>query len=139
MSCKLMLDTSIVWVMALDSTSLGPAIRRFLGKLGETCKIGYTPVIVEEVEMAASRSEHRRLVSILNSIADPMGPSRAKLRGEALKRTRAVERLGVYDVMITLAAVDSGAVLATGDWRQASYFMSLSKAKPLYIPVKNLL
>jgi predicted nucleic acid-binding protein len=76
-----------------------------------------------------------RVRSILNSMAEPR---RAGIDRAAAYRYKAVKQLGANDVLIALAAKRLGATLATGDWPQARFYMSLAGRKPLYIPFRQL-
>ena len=136
-SCRIMIDTSIAWVMALDD-GVGRALRSFLGKSTGACIVGYSEALLREARTAASPNEYRLILSVVKGLAREPGPGIEVLRRLASTKTRAVRKLEVYDVMIVLAAVASNSVLMTGDWAQASYFMSVSGMKPLYVPLLRL-
>ena len=127
----IVIDTSIAWAVA--NHRMQKALRRFFGALREEYIVCYTEHTL--VELAATGYSGFLMRSILDSIA---GYRKTGITRDRITRYKAAARIGPNDVAIALAASYYNAVLATGDWHQASYFMSLSKAKPLYIPVKSL-
>ena len=86
-------------------------------------------------ELAATGYTGFRFRSILDSIAERriVGIDRSMAY-----RFKIVRRIGPNDIMIVLAARKLGAILATGDWPQASFYMNLTGNKPIYIPLTQL-
>ena len=129
--CDIVIDTSIAWAAA--NHRMQKALRRFFGQLKDEYKVCYTEFTLFEIAITSGQGFRAR--SILDSIADyaktGYDPSRTH-------RFKAYRSLGVNDIMIALVAAETGAILATGDWPQARFYMDKSGRKPLYIPLRHL-
>ena len=130
-TCKILIDTSIAWAVA--EHRIQKALRSFFGQLKEKIKVCYTEYTL--FEMRTTGFSGFRAKSILNSIATLVVTD---MRIETAYRYKAVKRMGVNDVLIVLAAKKLGAILATGDWPQARFYMSQTGRKPIYIPLRAL-
>ena len=130
-SCKIIIDTSIAWAAAEHRAQ--KAIRRFFSGLREIYTVCYTEYTL--FELAATGYTGFRFKSILDSIAErrTIGVDRS-----VAYRFKIVRRIGPNDVLIVLAAKKLGAILATGDWPQASFYMNQTGNKPIYIPLTRL-
>ncbi len=129
--CDILIDTSIAWAAAEHRAQ--KAIRRFFSGLRETYTVCYTEHTL--VELAVTGYTSFRIRSILNSMARPVTTG---IEPDAAYRYRIVRRIGVNDVLIVLAARQLGAILATGDWTQARFYMNLTGRRPIYLPLRTL-
>ena len=140
----MLLDTSRAWALALGPRLLASALRLFLQSLGSNgCRILYSRATLEEINIhqELDTTEKRAITETLTSIAEPTGPPPGELRKKLGRYDRWVKKLGPYDVMIALAAEENKAVLATGDWGQARFYMDLVGRKQpqvIYIPLRHL-
>ncbi len=133
-SCDIVIDTSIAWAMAVHPREpVQRALRRFLAALNEVHTVCYTEYTLFELRVTGF--EGFRLRSILNSVAVLRVVGIDRARAYRFRRTR---RLGVNDILIALAARELEAILATGDWPQASLYMDLTGRRPIYIPLQEL-
>ncbi|WP_338252189.1 hypothetical protein [Pyrodictium abyssi] len=135
----MLIDTSLAWVMARGPSYLAEALRAFFRKLGSNgCSILYSEAVY--IDLRHERREKReQILSQLRSLAQ-QAPVDMKLLLMRVGRYGAtVRKLGLADVLIALAAREVGAVLATGDWGQARFYINIAGAdRPpvIYIPVK---
>jgi len=129
--CDIVIDTSIVWAVAEHKAQ--KAVRRFFGVLRETHAVCYTEYTLFELEILGYTGF--RVRSILNSIAEPR---RAGIDRAVAYRYKATKKIGANDVLIALSARKLEAVLATGDWPQAKFYMNQTGKKPIYIPLQQL-
>ena len=129
--CDVVIDTSIAWAAAAHKAQ--KAIRRFFAGLREKYRVCYTEHV--RVELSLTGFTGFRVRSILSSIAEPVTTGIEPV--EAF-RYKAARKIGVSDVLIAVAAERLGAVLATGDWPQAKFYMDLTGGKPIYLPLVRL-
>ena len=129
--CNILIDTSVAWAAVEHRAQR--AIRRFFSGLREIYTVCYTEYTL--FELAATGYTGFRFRSILDSIAERriVGIDRSMAY-----RFKIARRIGPNDIMIVLAARELGAILATGDWPQASFYMNLTGNKPIYIPLTQL-
>ena len=130
-ACDILLDTSVIWAAAEHPAQR--AIRRFFALLRDTYTVCYTEHSL--VELAVTGYTGFRIRSILNSMARPITTG---IEPDTAYRYKIVKRMGVNDVLIALSARQTGAILATGDWPQASFYMDLTGRRPIYLPLKVL-
>ena len=116
-------------------------MKQFLEKLSSGCKILYSEATLEELRIAATPQQREAIIATLHGIAFLARPYVDELLAVIGRYEKWVRRIGEHDVMIALAADANNAVLATGDWGQAKFYISLTGARPpklLYIPVMQL-
>ena len=142
MRCKVLLDTSLAWVMARGPRHLAAALHAFFDEIRRGgCDVFYSEAIL--LDLRHEQSEVRDgILALVRTLARP-APVRIKvLLMRAGRYDKAVRRLGLADVLIALSSKEIGAVLATGDWGQARFYASIAGAKPppvIYVPIKQLL
>lgn len=130
-ACDILLDTSVIW--AATDHPAQRAIRRFFALLRDTYTVCYTEHSL--VELAVTGYTGFRVRSILNSLARPIITG---IEPGVAYRYKIVRRIGVNDVLIALSARQTGAILATGDWPQVTFYMSLTGRRPIYLPLEDL-
>ena len=137
-SCKVVVDTSIVWHIAFG-TSVAPVARGVVSELRRVCDLVYTEYNIEDVvsNEKLTREEKERLIQAYRDIA-----RREEVRidrGYVLGRYgKWVKRLGLRDVLIVIAARELGAFLLTADWKQVSLFKESLGGTPIYLPLYQL-
>ncbi len=134
---KILLDTNIAWALSSDNV-IGAALKSFFRVLGNGYMILYSEASIEELRMITTPREFIAIMNILSSIASKSSISIDLLRRRIGRYNRTVKKIGTHDVLIALNAFEEDAVLATGDWPQASFYMGLSGNKPVFIPLKQL-
>jgi len=141
--CRVMLDTSIAWAAALGPKHLRDALRGLLEGLRQRCTLLYSEALVDElrVDQKLSQAKRQAILSLLASIASAGGPRLEDLLLISGRYAKTVNRIGLHDVLIALAAREAGAILATGDWGQAKFYINIAGRTPppvIYIPLKAL-
>ena len=137
-SCRVVVDTSIVWHVAFK-TRLAGIVSDVLEGIGRHCTLIYTEFNVEEVKIDEKLrdDEKNTLIETMRLVASyrRTGLEKSRVLGRYGKW---VEKLGRYDILHAYAAKALDAFLLTGDWPQAKFAMEVLNIGVFFIPLRLL-
>ena len=137
MTCRILLDTSLLWAGARGSGPARAIVECIISLQRSGCKVYWSRVSVYELRLKDAPARGV-LEWARGRLGNPQGPRVSRLEAMLGRYHRWVRRIGAADVMMALAARELGAVLATSDPGLARFYEDLTGSKPIFIPVARL-